>query len=120
MNHHEQDPIHGVIGRARRRVMLQEAVAQGMTAACLGLAGAIVILLVGTQLLDWHWLLLLVGGSLLVGAWRLRRRLPEPYCVAQLIDERMRLNDSLSTAWFFSETEDRRVPQGVLVCQRSM
>ncbi|MFN0168428.1 MAG: hypothetical protein ACKV22_18535 [Bryobacteraceae bacterium] len=120
MNHHEQDPIQGVVGRARRRVMLQEAVAQGMTAACLGLGGAIVILLVGTQLLDWHWLVLLVGGSLVAGAWRLRQRLPEPYRVAQLVDERMCLNDSLSTAWFFSRTEDRRVPQGVLVCQRSM
>ncbi len=78
------------------------------------------ILLVGTQLLDWHWLFLLIGGSLIVGAWRLFRRLPEPYSVAQLVDDRMGLSDSLSTAWFFSKAQDPRVPQGVLVCQRNM
>ncbi|MCU1295062.1 MAG: hypothetical protein JWP08_3912 [Bryobacterales bacterium] len=58
------------------------------------------MLLAGTQILDWWWLLLLAAIGLAISSWRVRRRLVRPYDVARLIDDRLQLHDSLSTAWF--------------------
>ena len=65
-------------------------------------AGAILLLLVGTQILDWYWLALLFVGSFGYGIWTVLRKAPTQYQVAQLLDERLHLYDAVSTAFHFA------------------
>ncbi len=58
------------------------------------------MLLTGTQILEWYWLLLLAVIGLAITGWRIQQRLVQRYEVARLIDDRLQLQDSLSTAWF--------------------
>ena len=92
------------MGSARRRAftnLVGEQLSVGLTAA---MAGAILLLLIGTQILDWWWpFVLFVAGSAL-SAWRTMKLLPSPYSVAQTVDRRLELKDSLSTAFHFLHT----------------
>jgi hypothetical protein len=82
--------------------------------------GGILMLLVGTQILSWYWLLLLGIGGLALAAWRIRARMLELYRVAQILDQRLQLNDSLSTAWFLlSRVEYREHPLARLEVERA-
>jgi len=72
------------------------------------LAGCILLLLLGTQILHWYWLVLLAAGGLVVAAVRIRRRILSAYQAAQILDQRLGLQDSLSTAWFLQHSSDRR------------
>lgn len=67
------------------------------------MGAVILLLLLGTQILEWHWLVLLPAATLAVGVWRTVRRLPSRYSIAQIIDARLGLSDTLSTAWYFAE-----------------
>jgi hypothetical protein len=97
--------IEAVIRRARRRYMANELVAQGAYAASAGMAGVIVLLIAGTQILDWRLLLAISAATLALGAYRTLRRVPSPYVIAQLVDRRLLLADALSTAWFFAGSD---------------
>src|SRR5262249_28244633 len=65
----------------------------------------ILLLLVGTQILNWQWTVSIPLAALAIGLYRVRARLPKPYAVAQIIDRRLSLADSLSTALFFSQPD---------------
>jgi len=67
--------------------------------------GFIILLLAGTQVLDWRWLVLLPLAALVLGTLRVRRRLPSLYVVAQMVDHRLGFQDALSTALYFSRKE---------------
>lgn len=69
------------------------------------MGGAILLLLAGTQILDWYWIVLLTFGSLGIGLYRVRKGIPSIYQLAQRIDRRLNLADALSTATFFSAPE---------------
>ncbi len=76
------------------------AVEHSALALAIVLSGAILLLLLGTQILDWPWLVLLaVSGAVLTGL-RVRQNLLSRYRVAQLVDRRLVFSDALSTAWF--------------------
>jgi hypothetical protein len=76
-------------------------------AVALIFGGGILMLLLGTQILEWYWLVLLAFAGLGVGAWRVRSRVFGRYHVAQLLDRKLGLHDSLSSAWFLrSEPAD--------------
>ncbi len=68
----------------------------------IGMGGAIVLLLLGTQILDWYWVVMLVAASLGTGLYRARKKIPSTYTIAQWIDRRLNLADTLSTASYFS------------------
>jgi hypothetical protein len=90
---------------------------KGALALVIGMAGVILLLLFGTQILDWYWPVLLVAVSLGVGVYRLRKSLPSFYALAQRIDKRLGLADSLSTAVYFAaHPEPGR--EAVAECQR--
>ena len=119
----ERNQIGAIIQRARRRIIGNETLASFVLAACLAVGGAIVILLVGTQLLDWGWLVLLTVSGLAAGLYRMWRRLPSRYRVAQVVDRELNLQDTLSTALFFHDgeavaTRGRYSTQDVLEAQR--
>jgi hypothetical protein len=110
--------INELVGRARRRYLYNQMLAQGAWAVSAAMAAVIILLLTGTQLLDWHWLVLLPLATLAVGAWRTLRRVPPSYAIAQVIDRRLHLADSLSTALFFC-SPDRKASREVCEWQRA-
>ena len=91
---------------ARRRVVTQLVVEKAVIALIVLLGGAVALLLAGTQLLDWYWIALLAAVSLGTGIYQLRGRIPGLYQVAQRIDRKLGLADSLSTAFHFAMHPD--------------
>jgi len=94
--------VLNLIRRARRRLFHNELLVQGANASSAAVLALILLLLLGTQILDWRWTLLvtLVAGA--AGLYRARRRLPSPYGAAQMVDRRLGLADNLSTAVYFN------------------
>jgi hypothetical protein len=68
----------------------------------IGMGGVVVLLLLGTQILNWYWVVLLAVASLAAGLYRARKKIPSVYTIAQWIDRRLNLADTLSTATYFS------------------
>jgi hypothetical protein len=71
------------------------------------MAGAILLLIVGAQILNWYWLVVLFTVSLAASAYRSRSKVLSAYQVAQSIDRQLDFKDSLSTAYYFSQHPDR-------------
>ena len=69
-----------LLERARRRLFGQLALDKGALALLIGMAAVILLLLAGTQILDWYWPVLVVAVSLGVGIYRLRKSLPLSMC----------------------------------------
>ena len=95
--------LTNLLERARRRLVGQLALDKAALAMVIGMGGAILLLLFGTQILDWYWPVLLIAASLSVGIYSVRKSLPSFYQLAQMIDRRLGLADSLSTAVHFAE-----------------
>jgi hypothetical protein len=94
--------VEALLGRARRRYVGNELLSQGAWAASAGMAGVILLLIAGTQILDWRFLVAISAATLVLGTYRTLRRLPSAYAIARLIDRRLLLADSLSTALYFA------------------
>ena len=97
--------VFTVVRLARRRILGNEVLTQGANASSAALAALILLLLLGTQILSWQWAVLIPFAAAAVGFYQVRRRFPSPYTVAQIVDHRMALADSLSTALYFSDPE---------------
>ncbi|MEK7406211.1 MAG: hypothetical protein AAB225_13995 [Acidobacteriota bacterium] len=93
--------LHDIARRARRRQVGNLLLARSVQAVSAGFGGVILLLLVGTEILDWRWIAALVLVTIGLGIHRTLRRIPSKYAVLQGIDWRLKLSDSLSTAWFF-------------------
>ncbi len=94
--------IFSFIERARRRFLWNELLAQFAMAAAMLMGGLILLLLTGTQVLDWRIVAMLITAGFAIALYRMFRRMPSDYKVAMLVDERAGLHDSLSTALHFS------------------
>jgi hypothetical protein len=103
----DRSALTELIQRGRRRQIRHLLLEEVSFAAVLALGGVVLLLLLGTQILNWYWLVVLFGGSLAVGAYRARNKFRSPYQIAQAIDARLSLHDALSTALFFSENSER-------------
>ena len=90
------------VRRARRRILANEVVRQGAYAASAALAALVLLLVLGTEILNWPWLLALPAATLAAGAYATWRGLPSGYQVAQRVDRKLELADTLSTAVFFA------------------
>jgi hypothetical protein len=99
--------VETTLKQARSRHLANLAFEQMSLAAALGAGGAILLLLVGTQVLEWYWPVLLAAAGLAFGAWRARRRMLSDYAVAQLVDRRLSLQDRLSTVFYFKRLAGR-------------
>ena len=91
-----------VIARARRRLLWNALAFHFAIAVTVALAVLSLLLFLGTDILDWRWLIIVPATPLAAGAWIAFRRLPASYPTAQLVDRRLKLADSLSTALFFA------------------
>ena len=108
--------ILGVVRSAARRRLAVLTVEQLAFALAPILGGFVLLLLLGTQVLHWYWLAALAVAGLAIAFVRIRARMLSWYRTAQLLDKRLGLNDSLSTAWFV--LQDRpRVEDGVALFQ---
>ena len=64
------------------------------------------LLLVGTQVLNWYWPAALTAIGLGAGAVRARRAMISEYRVAQIVDSKLHLEDRLSTVHYFRRREE--------------
>lgn len=111
--------IRALVEGARRRMLgnlVMEQTAVGLAAA---FAGAVALLLVGSQILDWYWPVVLFAAGAGITAWRTLRQLPGAYQVAQSIDARLSLNDTLSTALYFLGADARGSSGAIIATQRA-
>jgi hypothetical protein len=72
-------------------------------AAAIVFGGGVVVLLAGTEYLSAVWLALLVAAALAAALFIALRKRPSAYRVAQRIDTKLKLADTLSTATHFEE-----------------
>lgn len=112
-------PLEKLVFQARRRSILNLIFEQSTQALGIALAVSVVLLITGTQILSWAWPLILFAIALGYGLYRIRTRLPEPYRIAQQIDHDLSLNDSLSTAWHFRNTDEDVFSSDVKSVQRA-
>jgi hypothetical protein len=112
--------IESLIGKVRRRSLLQLLLEQTSYAAIFGMAGVILLLLLGTQILNWYWPVLVFAAMFAIGCYRFLKSNPTLYQIAQSIDRRLGLHDALSTAYFFRagqgeiEAAQRQAAQSVV------
>jgi hypothetical protein len=102
--------IRQLLENARQRLLVNRLAAQFTVAVSLVLGAVILLLLAGTQILDWRILAALIACGAIFGLVRTIRRLPSLYQVAVLIDRRAQLFDSLSTAWIFEQGQGTAKP----------
>ncbi len=107
----ELSPVSQLLKKARQRCLLDLVLDQSALAISIAMAGAILLLLTGTSLLEWYWIALLAIASLAIGLYRFRNRVPSEYRLAQRIDWKLNLADALSTAKHFAETHSPIVDQ---------
>ncbi len=91
-----------LITRARRRLFWNALAAEGVRAATIAVALLVLLLLLGTDILGWHWLIAMPAAAFGAGFYLAIRRLPGLYQTARIVDTRLRLYDLLATALFFS------------------
>lgn len=97
-----------MIQSAYRRRLFVLGVEQLALALAVLFAAATLMLLLGTQIFQWYWVALLALTGLAVALVRFRRCLLPKYRVAQIVDRRLELCDSLSTACFLLSEGNRR------------
>lgn len=107
--------IRQLLENARQRLLYNQLAAQFTFAVSLVLGAVILLLLAGTQILDWRILAVLIACGAIFGLVRTIRRMPSLYHVAVLIDRRAQLFDSLSTAWIFELGQGTSRPEPEIV-----
>jgi hypothetical protein len=108
-----------LIGEARRRILGNEVLAQGANTFSAALSALILLLLLGSEILSWPVIVFVPLAALAIGVYRVRKRMPSTYQVAQLVDGRLGLDDAISTAIFFEHAPpDTHAHPDVLRVQR--
>jgi len=97
-----ESPVEHLVASARKRSITNLIAEQAAAGLCAALAGFLILLLAGSDALAWPWLIVLFGGGAAWSAWRTWQGLPSLYEVAQRIDRRLNLSDTLSTAIAFA------------------
>jgi len=111
--------LQNLVRLARRRLLGNELLAQGANSASAALGAFILLLLLGSQILNWQVVAAVPLAAFALGLWLVRRRLPSRYVTAQIIDQRLGLADTISTALFFSEVNPQAaVSQDIREAQR--
>src|ERR1017187_7140449 len=91
--------VGNLVRQARRRILGNQLFTQGANAGIAALVAFILLLLFGTQMLSWPVALAVPLAAAAFGMYRVKRQMPSPYGVAQLIDQRLGLADNLSPAF---------------------
>jgi hypothetical protein len=95
--------VEDLIRRARRRLVLNETLAQFSFAAAVSVAGFALVLILGTRFLEWWTLAVFAAVGVGIGFYKIYNRTPGTYTTAIKLDGNAGLKDVLSTAVYFSE-----------------
>ncbi|HXA50882.1 MAG TPA: hypothetical protein VNV86_11280 [Candidatus Acidoferrum sp.] len=98
-----------MIARARRRMVWNAITVEGARAVCLSLGILVLLLLLGTDILDWRYLLFIPITTMVGGTCLTWRRIPGLYETAQILDRRLGLHDAISTALFYRPGHTSRI-----------
>ena len=106
------------IGRGRLRLLRNALVVTAVTAACAAVAVFDLLLLVGADVVSWRWVAALPLAGFAARVFQALRHRPNAYRTAQVLDERLHLADTLSTAIFywrrpFPRAADEEMRQGL-------
>ncbi len=74
--------VEDLIRRARRRLIVNNALSQSALACAFAIGGLALILLIGTRYLEWWTLTLFAAAGIAVGLVRIRRSIPTEYATA--------------------------------------
>ena len=107
-----------VIARARHRLLLNELAVQGAHSISVAMGMLVLVVSLGADMLDWPWLLIAPGTVFVAGSYFARRRRPGAYAAAQVVDSRLHLADTLSTAVFFGSAGRRHPDEGIREAQQ--
>lgn len=110
-------PLKRLLELARRRDLLNLTLDKGALAVCLILGGVILLLLAGTDILNWYWLAALAAVSVGAGVYLARQGLASRYVLAQRIDRKLELKDAISTAYYFAEHPE---PAKAAICDQQL
>jgi len=94
--------LEQLIQKARRRLILNELLAQSALAAAVFAGGLALVLVFGTAFLAWWTLGFFAVIGLGIGIWQVARHTPDAYKTAVQLDENAHLKDAISTALHFS------------------
>lgn len=94
-----------LVARARRRLFHNELFNQSAHAVTAILIALILLLLLGTQILGWQFLVLISAVAVGLAVYFSWKRRPTLYTAAQVIDRRLSLADTISTAFHFRDDQ---------------
>ncbi len=100
--------LQAVIARARRRLLWNALARQLAIAAAVELSVLVVLLVFGTDVVAGTYLIVLPLTYLICGIGFAWRKLPASSPTAQILDCRLKLPDTLSTALFYSDPQPGR------------
>lgn len=106
--------VKALVERARRRLLLQVLSTQALFALSIGAGALVLLLILGTQVMNWYWPLALFALSFGYLAYRVWNRLPGPYRVSQIIDARLATCDTLSTAYHFLQRPEAALTKDLI------
>lgn len=92
--------VEALVRSALRRRLFVLVIEEAALPCAVALAGVAVLLVLGTDILNWFWPLLLGAMAAAFAVFRVHVRTFPPYRMAQVLDQRLGLQDSLATAWF--------------------
>ena len=95
--------VESFLKRAQKRHITNLALEYLAVAGGAGAVGVIALLVLGRQILDWYWPVLLFLSALALGLSRARKRALSQYRLAQVVDARLGLDDRISTLVYFRE-----------------
>ncbi len=106
--------VKSLIESSRRRLHLQIFSSQALVALSIGAAGLVLLLILGTQVLNWYWPLLLGALSFGYLVYRVWNRLPDSYQAAQIVDRRLQTHDLFSSAHHFLSQPSTRLSDSLI------
>jgi hypothetical protein len=96
--------VEDLIRRARRRLVLNETLAQSALAASVAIGGVALLLILGTRYLEGWTIALFAAAGAAIGIARIHRKTPDSYTTAIRLDLTGGLQDALSTAFHFAHS----------------
>ncbi len=96
--------LNQFLKRARQRILQNLLLSEAALSGAILFGGVIVLLVLGTQILEWWVPLALAVVSLSIGLIRVRLQAPSSPAVARTLDQRCSLADALATALHFQDS----------------
>jgi len=94
--------LQELLAAARQRAFHHVFVRELLLALAVGFGVAALILLAGSGNIAWIWVPIAAAATLLVRLILENRKRPSEYAIAQEVDDRLKLADTLSTAAYFA------------------